>query len=117
MIRRYIATSLIVFFFAYAAYLIVTDGGTSSSTITFVKLNNNIQNRFLVLTGQKVAEPTAYEKEKQKELDALKANAAGKAGDTGSVAPASTPAGTTAGSAAGSNPGNPAVETAPPPPA
>jgi cell division protein FtsB len=72
MIRRYIAVSLIIFFFSYAAYLIITDGG-KNTTISFEKLNNNIQSKFLILTGQKEAKPTPFEIAKKKELDELKA--------------------------------------------
>ena len=72
MIRRYIAVALIIFFFSYAAYLIITDGG-KDTTITFDKLNENIQNKFMILTGQKEASPTPYELAKKKELDELKA--------------------------------------------
>ena len=58
MIRRYIAASFIVFFFSYAAYLIITDGGKANTIITFEKLNQNIQNKFWTLTGQKQSTPT-----------------------------------------------------------
>lgn len=72
MIRRYVAVALIVFFFSYAAYLIITDGG-KATTITFEKLNENIQNKFYILTGQRKAKPTPYEIAKMKELEELQA--------------------------------------------
>lgn len=72
MIRRYVAVALIVFFFSYAAYLIITDGG-KGTTITFEKLNENIQNKFYILTGQREAKPTPYEIAKMKELEELQA--------------------------------------------
>lgn len=43
MIRRRLATILIVVFFAYAAYLITTDGGKSMATVE--SLTENIKNR------------------------------------------------------------------------
>lgn len=68
MIRRYIAAALIVAFFSYAAYLILTDGGKSDSTITFSKMNENIQKKFMILTGQLEPDLTPEELAKEKEL-------------------------------------------------
>lgn len=71
MIRRYIATALLIFFFSYAAYLIVTDGG-KNEIITFEKLNNNIHEKFKILTGQETSKKTPFEENKQRELNELK---------------------------------------------
>lgn len=71
MMRRYISSALIVFFFAYAAYLICYDGG-KPTVVTFEKLSANIHNKYLILTGQKEPEPTPEEKAKQAELDSAK---------------------------------------------
>ena len=67
MIRRYVATALIIFFYSYAAYLIVTDGGTLSLTkpIGFEKLNRNILKKFRILFLKEKSEPTRYEKYQQ----------------------------------------------------
>lgn len=122
MIRRYFATGLIVIFFAYAAYLIVTDGGKENTTITFAKLNENISNKFMVLTGQKEPEMTLEEIAKKNELDLLKANSiltngatvatAGNSGSSGSGSSASGSSGTgDAGNANSSNTGNPSGST------
>lgn len=73
MIRRYIAATLIVFFFSYAAYLIITDGGKANTTISFAKLNKNIQNKFMILTGKIEAKPTPDELARIKELEEMKA--------------------------------------------
>ena len=73
MIRRYIAATLIVFFFSYAAYLIITDGGKPNTIITFVKLNENIQYKFSVLTGKVSPKETPDELAKRKELEEMKA--------------------------------------------
>lgn len=74
MIRRYIATALLIFFFSYAAYLIVTDGG-KNEIITFEKLNKNIHKKFKILTGQETSKKTPFEEKKQWELDELKSRA------------------------------------------
>ena len=73
MIRRYIAATLIVFFFSYASYLIITDGGKPNTTITFAKLNENIQYKFSVLTGKVSPKETPDELAKRKELEEMKA--------------------------------------------
>ncbi len=73
MIRRYIAFSLIVIFFAYAAYLIITDGGSEFKLIRFEKFGENIQNKFSAFTGNGKTQMTKYEVEQQKKLNALKA--------------------------------------------
>lgn len=75
MIRRYIAATLIVLFFSYAAYLIVTDGGKPNTIISFAELNENIHNKFLVLTGQKKAELSPHEKNVTDKLKTEKAAA------------------------------------------
>lgn len=59
MLRRYIASALIVCFFAYAAYLIITNGG-KPEIITFTQLNQNINKKIQVLMGAK-SELTPYE--------------------------------------------------------
>lgn len=71
MIRRYIASALIVIFFSYAAYLICYDGG-KPELIGFSKLNENFMNKILILTGQKKPELTPEEKAQQADLDAAK---------------------------------------------
>lgn len=76
MIRRYIAATLIVLFFSYAAYLIVTDGGKPNTIISFAKLNNNVHNKFLVLTGQKEAKLAPHEKAITYELELERKKAA-----------------------------------------
>lgn len=51
MFRRYIASILIVLFFAIATYLIITDGG-SDTTITFAKINENLHKKFQSFIGK-----------------------------------------------------------------
>lgn len=73
MIRRYIAVTLIVLFFSYASYLIITDGGKPNTTITFTKLNENINKKFSILTGKLKPELTPDELAKIEELKKIKA--------------------------------------------
>ena len=67
--RRYIAVSLIVFFFAYAGYLIITDGGKHGTIITFGKINANIHKKFQILMGKMEAELTPEEKDEFTRLE------------------------------------------------
>lgn len=72
MFRRYIAFSLIVFFFAYAAYLIMTDGGNELKLISFEKLGENIQKKINLFMGSGKIEMTEYEKAQKDAMKALK---------------------------------------------
>lgn len=60
----------------------------------------------MVLTGQKEAEPTAYEIEKQKELDALKSKTFGADGPEGEGSSAKPASGSTSGTTPNSDGSN-----------
>lgn len=72
MMRRYFAVAFTIFFFAYAGYLIITDGGKQNTIISFKKINENIHKKFQILIGNQKPDLTPEEKAQLAILEAQK---------------------------------------------